>query len=125
MKLDRTFSKELSRVNGDGSRQAKFSFLNPAREAAGKLSTINVFDVFNDIVREYGRATVGVCVAATILNRQDRLEPDSICWAKEVMKHWTNKVQNNVDSVVIRDGLHPTKIEQYASSFIRCTIEEP
>ncbi len=125
MKLDRTFSKELLRANGDGSRQAKFAFLNPTQEAAEKLSTTHVFDVFNNVLREYGRTTVGVCVAATILERQNRVEPKTVRWAQEVMKLWTNKSRSNIDSVIIQDGLHPCKIEQYADSFIRCTTAEP
>lgn len=88
------------------------------------MSTAHVFEVFNDTLKEYGRATVGVCVAATILKRQNRLEPKTVQWAQEIMKIWTNKVPSNVDSVVIYDGLHPSKIEQYAASFICFTIDE-
>lgn len=37
MKLDRTFAREVKKAaNGDGSREARFAFLNPAREAAKK-----------------------------------------------------------------------------------------
>ena len=124
MKLDRTFSTEIKKANGNGSREARFSFLKPARAAAGELSTTNVFDVFDDVLRKYGRATVGVCLAATIMERQERLEPKTVRWAIEVMKLWTNRAPINIEGVIIRDGLHPCKIERYAGSFIRFTTEE-
>lgn len=124
MKLDRTFIAELKKVNGNGTREAKFKFLTSAREAAKNLSTTQIFDVFDDVLREYGRATVGVCVAATILDRENRVEPKTVRWAQEVMKLWTNKTPGNIDSVVIHDCLHPCKIEWYAESLIRYTTEE-
>ena len=43
MKLDRTFSAEIKKANGDGRREAKFAFLKPARAAAKELSTTGVF----------------------------------------------------------------------------------
>lgn len=43
MKLDRTFSRELSKLaNGDGSREEKFDFLTKARAARKALSTPEV-----------------------------------------------------------------------------------
>ena len=84
MKLDRTFAREVKKAaNGDGSREARFAFLNPAREAAKKLSTPNVRDVFDDILREYGRAIVGLCVAVTVWERRDRLESRTVRRSEE------------------------------------------
>ena len=124
MKLDRTFAREIEKnANGDGSREARFAFLNPAREAAKKLSTPNVMREFNDILREYGRATVGICVAVTAIGRRDRLEPRTVQWALEVLKLWTNRPGDIID-LYIHDNLHPTRIEEYAGSFIKLTTEE-
>lgn len=124
MKLDRTFAREIKKTaNGDGSREARFSFLNPAREAAKKLSTPNVRREFDDILREYGRATVGLCVAVTVFERRDRLESRTVRWAMEVLKLWTNR-PSDILCLYIHDNLHPSRIEEYAGSLIRLTTEE-
>lgn len=124
MKLDRTFVREIEKVaNGDGSREARFAFLKPARSAAKKLSTPSVMNEFNQILQEYGRATVGLCVAVTIHERRDRLLTHTVRWAEEVLKLWSNRPHDILD-LAIDDNLHPTRIEQYAGSFIKLTTEE-
>ncbi len=124
MKLDRTFAREVKKAaNGDGSREARFAFLNPAKEAARKLSTPNVMREFDGILREYGRATVGLCVAVTVWERRDRLESRTVRWAMEVLKLWTNRPPD-IRSLYIGDNLHPSRIEEYAGSFIKLTTEE-
>ncbi|WP_304964968.1 hypothetical protein [uncultured Oscillibacter sp.] len=124
MKLDRTFVREVKKAaNGDGSRKARFAFLNPARDAARKLSTPNVRDEFSDILLEYGRAVVGLCVAVTVWERRDRLESRTVRWATEVLKLWTNRPIDTL-CLYIHDNLHPSRIEEYAGSFIGLTTEE-
>lgn len=123
MKLDTTFTRELKKINGDGSREARFAFFTPARTAARELSNIHVCDIFSEVACKYNRTTIAVVLAATIIDRRDRLNYDTVRWAQEVMSFWTNRTPSQVDSVIIRDGIHPTKIEQYAGSFIRCTID--
>ncbi|MGX8701503.1 hypothetical protein [Caproiciproducens sp.] len=120
MKLDNTFSREIKKINGDGSREAKFAFLNPTKQAAKELSTTQVSDLSREVLRKYGRASVGICVAATVIEREDRLEYETVQWAREVMRLWTNR-PIDTGCVLIQDGLHPTKIEEYARSFIRAT----
>ncbi len=83
MKLDKTFAREINNIaNGDGSREARFAFLNLAKEAAKKLSKPNVTEKFNDILREYGRVAVGLCVAVTVKERRDRLDSSTVLWAE-------------------------------------------
>ena len=124
MKLDRSFAREVEKAsNGDGSREARFAFLNPAREAAKRLSTPNVRNDFDDVLREYGRAAVGLCVAVTVFERRDRLESRTVRWAMEVLKLWTNR-PGDIPCLYIHDNLHPSRIEEYAGSFIRLTTEE-
>ena len=111
MKLDGTFAREIEKTaNGDGSREARFAFLNPARDAAKRLSTPNVRNDFDDVLWEYGRATVGLCVAVTVWERRDRLESRTVRWAEDVLKLWTNRAPDNL-CLFINDGLHPTLIE--------------
>lgn len=124
MKLTREFTRDLNRIDGDGTRAAKFAFFNPAREAAKELSSHSVIENFGNVICKYGRPTVGMCVAATVVARQDRLHRETVEWGREVLSHWHNKTQSNVDSLVINDGLHPTRIEQYAALFISSTIAD-
>lgn len=124
MKLDGAFAREIKKTaNGDGSREARFSFLRPAKEAAKRLSTPNVREEFNDILREYGRVSVALCVAVTIRERRDRLDDSTVRWAEAVLALWTNR-PHDVSCLAIRDNLHPTRIEEYAGSLIRLTTED-
>lgn len=124
MKLDRTFTREISKVaNGDGSREAKFAFLPKVREANKVLSTPDVMHTYDDCIKRFGRVPVAICTAATIVSRCDRLNDSSVRWAREVLKLWTNR-PTDLCCAHIDDKLHPTRIEQYAGSFIRVTTEE-
>lgn len=124
MKLDRTFAREVKKAaNGDGSREARFAFLNPAREAARKMSTPEVMREFGNVLKEYGRAAVGLCVAVTVWERRDRLDDSTTRWAMEVLKLWTNRPGDTL-CLYIHDNLHPSRIEEYAGSFVKLTTEE-
>ena len=124
MKLDRTFAREVKKAaNGDGSREARFAFLTPAREAARKMSTPEVMREFGNVLKEYGRAVVGLCVAVTVWERRDRLDDSTTRWAMEVLKLWTNRPRD-ILCLYIHDNLHPSRIEEYAGSFIKLTTEE-
>lgn len=124
MKLDRTFAREVSKIsNGDGSREAKFAFKKTVEEVKRALSTPEVREKFTDCIKQYGRVPVAICTAATIITRRDRLERVSYCWAIEVMKLYTNATADK-GFAIIEDGLHPTRIEEYAGSFIKLTTEE-
>jgi len=121
VKLDEVFAREVKKTaNGDGSREDRFSFLKKAREAAGKMSSPNVMREFDSILREYGRATVGLCVAVTIWERRGRLSRKSVYWAIEVLKLWTNRPADPL-TLYIGDNLHPSRIEEYAGELVRNT----
>lgn len=124
MKLDRTFSRDISKIsNGDGSREARINFLKTAKEVRRTLSTIEAPRIFMDCVKKYGRVPVAVCVAATIIDRQDRIDLKYCDWAAEVIKLYTNAPDGTV-RLAIDDGLHPTRIIEYAGKFIKLTTEE-
>lgn len=123
MSLDREFTREIKKIaNGDGSREAKFAFLKLAKAAAREMSTPKVMDNFSDILKTYGRVAVGVCVAATAVNRWDRLSASTVQWGREVLSLWTNRPLDT-GCIIIDDGLHPSRIEEYAGAFIRLTSE--
>lgn len=125
MKLDKDFLREISKfANGDGSRETKICFLQQARAARNVLSEPGVMmGGFDNAVKEYGRAAVGVCLAVTIWERRDRLTDPSVRWARAVLDAWTNKPVNILSVYIDDSTLHPTKIEVYADSFIRLTTE--
>lgn len=122
IKLDDCFARELRKeANGDGSREAKFAFKDKVTKAAKELSTSEVPYIFSDVIKKYGRVPIAICVAVTIVERRDRLDYKTVCWANEVLKLWTNQNFSSYLFAYINDGLHPTRIEEYAGSFIRLT----
>ncbi len=124
MKLDRTLANDIKKqANGDGSRDARFAFLKRGEAAQKALSTTQVQTVYNAALKEFGRVPVAVCTAVTILERQDRLNEYAVKWAREVLKFWTNRPRD-ILVAYIDDGLHPTRIEEYAGDFIRLTTED-
>lgn len=121
--IDKCFAQEIKKIaNGDGSREAKFAFLEKARAAARELSCPEVKEKFGGAIKKYGRVVVGICVAATILARSDYLSERAVWWAQDVMWLWTNRPAE-IDDVTIRDNLHYSRIEEsdYAGSFIKLT----
>ena len=120
MKIDKSLAKEIKAANGDGSREAKFDLLVKVRSANLDLSRSSVMSEFNQILCRHGRVPVAICLGATILARRDRLSHDTVAWANDVVSCWTNRPPS-LTSAVIDDGLHPSRIEEYAGSFISCT----
>ena len=78
---------------------------------------------FDDILREYGRATVGLCVAVTVWERRRKLERRTVQWAMAVLELWTNRPVD-ILWLYISDNLHASRIEEYAGSLIRFTTDE-
>ena len=120
MSVDRELLKDIHKANGDGSREAKFAFLHQVEAVKKECSTPGVMHNFDQLFRNHSRAAVAVCLAATIMSRSMRLEADTVRWASEVLSCWTNRPAT-MNRVIIEDGLHPSRIEQYAGKFIRMT----
>lgn len=121
MKMDETFAREIKKqANGDGSREAKFTFKKKVCAARNELSTPEVLDEFGVILKKHGRVPVAICVAATILERADRLNARSVEWAEKVMSLYTNCPLDKLYASY-NDGLHPSRIEEYAGALIKLT----
>lgn len=89
------------------------------------MSTPDVTDgKFDEALKTYGRVPVAVCVAETLYRRRIRLDGWKLSWALEVLALWTNRAPSNLESAYIDDGIHPTRIAEYAGSFIRLTTEK-
>lgn len=120
--IDRELAKELRKANGDGSREAKFELLKKVKSANKELSNIDVIGSFDRILAKHGRVPVAICVGVTAVAREDRLNRWIVEWGKEVLKLWTNR-PTDIYVAVIDDGLHQTRIEEYAGGFVRATTE--
>lgn len=124
MKLDSTLAREVKALNGDGSREARFETLRRVEAAKKDLSSPRVRDGFNEALRLHGRAITAVCVAATLYTRRERIDRWGLGWALAILDLWTNRGRTFVDRANIDDGLHPTRICEYAGELIRLTTEE-
>jgi hypothetical protein len=125
MRLDSSFSRDITKIaNGDDSREARIAFRQVTRAVALSLSNTKVSSLFDGAIKEHGRVPVAICTAATIYARRDRLSVDMVAWAIEVLKLWTNRSLGGIGYAVIDDGLHPTRIEEYAGPFIRLTTAD-
>lgn len=123
MRLDRELAREIKALNGDGTREARFETLRRVKAAQADLSTTKVRDSFTDCLREHGRAVTAICVASTLYERRERLESWGIPWAIAVLDLWANRGPSFIERAAIRDGLHPTRICEYAGEFIELTTE--
>lgn len=124
MKIDRELAREIKAANGDGSREAKVALVQRVRAANKELSSPAMMTGFNDVIRKHGRVPVALCVAATLHARRERLDRWGFEWAEQVLKLWTNRPPSYIQIATIDDGLHPTRICEYAGSFMRAVIEE-
>lgn len=121
MKLDREFEKELiQQSNGDGTIESHRSFLKVLRAVKKDLSSIDAPKRYDACIRTYGRVAVAICTAVTITAWEERHDTRTVLWAREVLKCWTNRAKDILE-FFIDDGLHPTRIDDYALSFIRMT----
>ena len=125
MKIDRELVSEIKKeANGDGSREARFAFLKRLRATREALSNPTVTTEFHKLLNEHGRVPVAICVASTLYARSERIDRWGLRWAMEVLKLWSNRPPSYISCGLIDDGLHPTRICEYAGSFIRLTTEE-
>lgn len=121
MTLDQTFANEIRRqANGDGSRMAKFEFKRKVEETRRAMSTPTVLDNFGNFLGKYGRVPVAICVAETITERREQMHSSSYSWAQEVLKLYKNAPYDKLFAY-IDDGLHPSRIEEYAKTFMQVT----
>lgn len=118
--IDSTFAQEIKAYNSDGSRVSRIAMINKVAAAAAQLSTPNVREVFRAAIAEHGRAAVGLCVAATMVERGNRISNGYRAWAVQVLALWRDRPAA-LDRVCIRDDLHPSRIEDYADSLVRAT----
>ena len=124
LKIDPELAREIKAVNGDGSRETRFAYMKKVEDTRKDLSRagVDAGENFAECLKEHGRATVAICVAATLDRRHDRLENWGFLWARGVLELWTNRPPSGIERACIRDETrHPTAICAYAGDFIRAT----
>ena len=125
--LDRTLVKEINAANGDESREAKFLLLHKIHKAVEDMSTPDIAERFDEMLVKHGRAVTAICIAATLWTRKERLELGGweLMWATKVLELWTTKPKSEtgIGHACIDDQLHPTRILEYAASFMKCTTD--
>ena len=119
--LDPELAKEIRKeANGNGSREAKFSFLARIRACSKAMSSPDILYDFDDILTKHGRVCVAVCVAASLQDR-DFLDSDERAWALAVLNCWHNAPRDKQGEAHYNDGLDLTRILEYAGPFVRLT----
>lgn len=121
--IDRTLAREIKALNGDGSREARFETWRRVEAAKKELSSTDAAEKFGGCLRKCGRAVVALCVASTLYEKRERLDGWGLQWSIAVLDLWTNRGSTFRERAVIEDGLHPTRICDYAYEFIKLTSE--
>ena len=119
--IDSTLKREVRALYGKGDRPAKFATLAKLRAAKADLSTPRVMTDFDKCMSKHGRAVVAVCVAATLVQRGDRLDYWRNDWVRRILELLPFLTTENLRSLYINDNLHPTRICEYAGSLIKYT----
>lgn len=122
--VDRTLMREIKKLTGDGSREAKFALLHKVDAAAKDLAD-HPRDRFQDCIKTHDRAVVAICVAATLYERRDRLDRWQLKWAQEVLDIIPGWTDGNRRRAYIDDWeMHPTAICDYAGKTIKLWTEQ-
>ena len=127
MTLDRELAKEIKKAQGDGSREARFSLWRTVQDAQDLMSdeSFNGPSRVNESLGCYGRVATALVIASTLYTRSERIDGWGLSWANAVLSLWTNRGPSFVERASIDDWFyHPTRICEYAASFIRITTEE-
>ena len=123
MMIDKSLVREIKVLNGDGSREARFASWRHIEAAKKELSSTAAPVRFSDCLKKYGRGVVALCVASTLYEKRERLDNWGLRWSTCVLDLWTNRGPTFRERAVIEDGLHPTRICDYAGEFIKLTTE--
>lgn len=123
MTADSELVKEIRRANGDGTRAAGLELLRKVKAAKADLSSPDVREHFDDILKKHGRVPVAICVGVTAVLRADDLNRWIVDWGRDVLQQWAYR-PFDLTVALIEDNLHPSRIEEYAGGFVRATTDE-
>lgn len=123
MTADRELVREIRRANGDGTRAAGLELLRKVKAAKADLSSQDVRERFDDVLKKHGRVPVAICVGVTAVLRADDLNRWIVDWGRDVLQQWMYR-PFDLTVALIEDNLHPSRIEEYAGGFVRATTDE-
>lgn len=123
MALDGNLAREIKRAAPDrGNRAAYFEFAAKVRAAKNDMSNAGVREHFGELLVKHGRPVTAIVIAATLWERQKRLGGWNAAWARDVLDCWPH-TPGLLEDAAIQDGLHPSRICEYAGSFIQANTE--
>lgn len=122
MTLDSELAREIRRANGDGTRAAGLELLRKVKAAKADLSSPDVREHFDDALKKHGRVPVAICVGVTAVLRADSLNRWIVGWGRDVLQQWAYR-PFDLTVALIEDNLAPSRIEEYAGSFVRATTD--
>ena len=126
MKADPTLLSEIKKLAGKTKAERllfltavdQFSRgLGSAIKANNGLQTLKT--IFDKAMLGYPRA-VTACSLAVTIEMRDGMSVNARTWARSVMEAWNPTASQRLRGY-IDDNLNPTRIEEYAGGFIRCT----
>ena len=126
MKADPVLILEIKKAAGR-TRSERLAFLDQcaafslelgnAIKANNGLRTLK--SIFDKTMLGYPRTVTACCLAATIVMREGMSYAAQV-WAHGVIDAW-NPTSSQRLRAYIDDNLHPSRVEEYAGSFIRAT----
>ena len=126
MKPDPTLISDIKKAAGK-TRGERLAFLGQcaafsvelgnAMKANNGLRMLRT--IFDATMLGYPRSVTACCLAATIVMREGMSYASQV-WAHGVIEAW-NPTSSQRLRAYIDDNLHPSRIEEYAGSFIRVT----
>lgn len=125
--VERELAREIKKACGNGERADKFRLLGAVRGVQERMSRSDCArdpkGAMRAALKEYGRAAFALCLASTIVTaRQDWVSGQTLAWANEVIGLWACRPMD-IAQVAYNDGLHPSKLAEYAGDFVRMTME--
>lgn len=126
MKADPVLLREIGRMAGK-TRSERTFFLRQCEAFAHDLGKAikgnngmqSLKSIYDRVTLQYPRAVNACCLAATISMR-DGMSKAAQIWAYDVLNAWKPTASHRL-MAYIDDNLNPTRIEEYAGSFIRIT----
>ena len=127
MKCDPTLLREI-KLKAGKTKQERLAFVAQCAAFADELGKaikennglLSLKTIYDRETIKYPRAVNACCVASTIILRQHDMSQSAKEWALDVISAWT-PIAGHQLRAYIDDNLNPTRIEEYAGSFIRCT----
>ena len=126
MKCDPTLLREI-KLKAGKTKQERLAFATQCATFADELgSAIKANNGLQTLKTIVDKAMLGelravtACSLAVTIEMRDGMSVNARTWARSVMEAWNPTASQRLRGY-IDDNLNPTRIEEYAGGFIRCT----